>query len=226
MQHTFRALSVPRHPVWLRVTHGINALAVVALAVSGVAILLALPRLFWGEVGANAGPAWLDLPLPLNLEQTGWGRNLHFLAAWIFVLNGFIYLTLSSIGGRLWRRLVPDRDQVRPAAIRAEIRQHLRPTGEVAQRYNVLQKISYLVVVLVLSPVMLVSGLTMSPGVTTAVPELLALFGGRQSARTIHFLTACTLLLFLAVHVWQVLVNRPGRLLRGITIGGHVERDQ
>ena len=213
---------VPRHPVWVRTTHWLGAASLVGLAVSGTAILLALPRLFWGETGANDAPAWLTLPLPINLEQTGWGRNVHFLSAWIFVLNGFIYLTLAALTGRLFSRLLPTREQVRPTAIIADIRQHLamrRQSEPPPSRYNVMQKLAYLAVLVVLAPVMVLSGLTMSPGVTAAYPELFWLFGGRQSARTIHFLAAVGLVLFFLVHVWQVLINNPGRLLREMTVG-------
>jgi thiosulfate reductase cytochrome b subunit len=211
-----------RHPAWVRATHWINAAAFVALAVSGTAILLALPRLFWGETGSNDSPAWIVLPLPVNLEQTGWGRNLHFLAAWIFVLNGALYGLLALASGRLLRRLTPDRDQLHPRHIAADIRAHLRLTGSGAAgagRYNVLQKLAYLAVILVLAPVMLLSGLTMSPGVTAAYPELFTLFGGRQSARTIHFLSAAGLVGFLLIHVWQVLANGPLDLMRGMITG-------
>ncbi|MFK5597523.1 cytochrome b/b6 domain-containing protein [Methylobacterium sp. HMF5984] len=210
-----------RHPAWVRATHWINAAAFVALAISGTAILLALPRLFWGETGALDAPAWIALPLPVNLEQTGWGRNIHFLAAWIFVLNGLLYLAWSLATRHLSRRLLPDADQVRPAHIAGTVREHLhlRGPGPTQTRYNVLQKLAYLAVVLVLSPLMLLTGLTMSPGVTTAIPELFDLFGGRQSARTLHFLCASLLVAFLAVHVWQVLANGPAALMRGMTIG-------
>ena len=212
--------AVRRHPLWVRLTHWVNTAAFLALLVSGFAILLALPRLFWGETGANDAPAWIVLPLPVNLEQTGWGRNLHFLAAWIFVLNGALYLLIALVSGHLLRRLAPDRDQLRPRHVAADIRAHLHLRGPgAAGRYNVLQKLAYLGVILVLGPVMLLSGLTMSPGVTAAYPELFTLFGGRQSARTIHFLSAALLVGFLLIHVWQVLANGPLDLMRGMITG-------
>ena len=219
----------PRHPAWVRAAHWVNAAAFLALAVSGTAILLALPRLFWGETGALDAPAFLVLPLPVNTEQTGWGRNVHFLAAWIFVITGGLYLAACLLGGRLYRRLLPDADQVRPGHLGREIRDHLRLAGtqgqgtgrgpESGERYNALQKLAYLGVVLVLAPLMLLTGLTMSPGVTAAWPELFTLFGGRQSARTIHFLSATALVGFLLIHVWQVLANGPRALMRGMILG-------
>ena len=212
-----------RHALWVRLTHWIGAAAFLLLAVSGTAILLALPHLFWGETGANDAPAWISLPLPVNTGHTGWGRNLHLLAAWILVICSLVYGLAALLGGHFYRRLLPDADQVRPNHLAGEIRAHLRlrnPTDTAgAQRYNALQKLAYLVVILVLAPVMVLSGLTMSPGVTTAFPELFTLFGGRQSGRTIRFLTASALVLFLAIHIWQVLANRPWALLRGMTTG-------
>lgn len=212
-----------RHPIWVRLAHWITAAAFLALAVSGTAILLALPRLFWGETGANDAPAWLVLPLPVNTMQTAWGRDLHFLAAWIFVLTGLFYLLSSLVSGHLYRRLLPSHDQLSPAHLADEIQRHVRlradPTQPVETRYNALQKLAYLVVILVLAPLSLLSGLTMSPAVTAAYPELFTLFGGRQSARTIHFFAACMLVLFLLVHVWQVLANRPLQLLRAMITG-------
>lgn len=220
--------SAGQHPLWVRGTHWIVAGSFVALAVSGTAILLALPKLFWGETGANDAPAWITLPLPVDLTQTGWGRTLHFASAWVFATVGIAYLVLALLGGRLWRRLWPDRDQIRPSHLAQEIRAHLRLHGgdaASAPRYNALQKFAYLAVILVLAPTMLLSGLTMAPGVTAAWPELFTVFGGRQSARTIHFLSALALVLFLAVHVWQVFANRPGLLLRRMILGHSGKED-
>jgi thiosulfate reductase cytochrome b subunit len=104
----------------------------------------------------------------------------------------------------------------------ADIWNHIRlraPRGEADRRYNVLQKLSYLTVVFVLLPAIVLSGLTMSPAVTAAAPILFDLFGGRQSARTIHFLAANLILLFVLVHVVQVLlagvINRMRSMITG-----------
>ena len=221
IETTGRPFSRVRHPAWVRLTHWTGAAATLSLMVSGTAILLALPKLFWGETGANDAPAWITLPLPVNLEQTGWARNLHFLSAWIFVLNGAAYLALALLRGHLRRRLLPEPAEIRPRALAGEIRSHLRLRAGAPQtgRYNALQKLAYLAVLLVLAPLMLLTGLTMSPGVTAAWPELFALFGGRQSARTIHFLAAFAMVAFLAIHIWQVLANRPLDLMRGMIAG-------
>lgn len=214
----------PGHPAWVRIAYWAGTAAFFALVISGVAILLALPRLFWGETGSNALRAWIVLPLPINTEQTGWGRNLHFLSAWILVITGAVYFIVNLFGGRLRGRLVPERDQLHPRHVFAEMQAHLRSGGPrphafTNRRYNVLQKLAYLAVIVVLAPLMVLTGLTMSPGVTAAHPELFWMFGGRQSARTIHFLSACVLLAFVAVHVWQVLTNNPRSLMRGMLTG-------
>jgi thiosulfate reductase cytochrome b subunit len=161
-----------RHNMLVRATHWINFLSFLALAVSGIAILLAHPRFYWGEAGYFDTPAAFELPLRVNLDQTGWGRDLHFLAAWIIVLNGFIYVAWGLLS------------------------RHFRFAA-----YNSLQRIAYIAVVFGLLPMTILTGLTMSPAVTAAYPMLFAMFGGRQSARTIHFFAADLLVLFLIGHV-------------------------
>ena len=95
-----------RHNLLVRITHWVNTLAFLALVVSGSAILLAHPRLYWGETGAFGSPALFQLPLRLNLDQSGWGRSLHFLAAWICVLNGVVYV-LSGLVRRHFTAAMP-----------------------------------------------------------------------------------------------------------------------
>lgn len=213
---------IRRHRGWVRTAHWLVAAAFMMLLVSGVAILLALPNLYWGETGALGAPALLELPLPVSLEQTGWGRNLHFVAAWILVISGGAYLVAGLLGGHVRRDLLPARDQLRSDHFAREMSDHLalRPArGDEARRYNALQKIAYLVVIFLLFPLMVLTGLTMSPGVTTAFPELFTLFGGRHSARTIHFFAGSLLVLFLIVHVAQVFVGGAWNLTRSMITG-------
>src|SRR3989442_842246 len=153
-------------------------LAFLALVVSGSAILLAHPRLYWGETGAFGGPALIALPLRLNLDQSGWGRSLHFLAAWICVLNGVVYV-LSGL-----------------------VRRHF--TAAMPATYTTSQRLAYVGVVFVALPIMFVSGLALSPAVTAALPVTVRIFGGYQSARTIHFLGTGVLLVFLLVHLAMI----------------------
>ena len=177
---------MPRHALLVRATHWINFLSFLALAVSGTAILMAHPRFYWGETGYFDTPAAFELPLRVNLDQSGWGRDLHFLSAWIAVVNGLIYV----VWGLLSR--------------------HFRYAA-----YSVLQRVAYISVVFGLLPLLILTGLTLSPAVTAAYPALFTIFGGRQSARTIHFFAADLLALFLVVHV--IMTIRAGLVTSMIT---------
>ena len=173
-----------------------------------------------GQPQSGAFPEWATLGADLALA-----RDWHFLAAWLFVINGTIYLLFGLFSGHFRRDLAPHRDQLHPRHIAADIGNHLRlrrPRGEAAKRYNVLQKLTYLAVIFLLLPAMLASGLTMSPAVTAAFPFLFDLFGGRQSARTIHFIAANLLLLFVLVHVLQVLLAGAFNLMRSMITGRYV----
>jgi thiosulfate reductase cytochrome b subunit len=172
------ALDQPRHATLVRVTHWINTFSFLALLISGAAILMAHPHLYWGETGAFGSPALIDLPVPLNTDQSGWGRSLHFLAAWIGVLNGMAYVLFGFMTS------------------------HFR--SNMTRTYNVLQRLAYLAVIFVLFPLMIGTGLAMSPAVMAVLPALVGFFGGHQSARTIHFAVMDFLVLFLVVHVAMV----------------------
>jgi len=179
-----------------------------------------------GRVVRRAFPPWLTLPSRADLALA---RSWHFLAAWLFVFNGVAYLITGLISGHFRRDLLPKSDQLRARHIAAEIWNHLRlraPRGEADRRYNVLQKFAYLVVVFGLLPAMLLSGLTMSPGVTAAAPVLFDLFGGRQSARTIHFLTANLLVLFVLIHVFEVLISGAVNRMRSMITGRYAIRPE
>jgi len=154
-----------------------------ALVVSGIAILLAHPRFYWGETGSVGAPSLIDLPLPFVLTgQTGWGRSLHFLSAWICVANGIVYLLAKP------RYAIYDR----------------------------LQRSAYAAVVFALFPLIIWTGLAMSPAITSVFPAIVTSLGGRQSARTIHFFVADTLLLFLLAHIVMVIRSRH---LRAMIVG-------
>lgn len=160
-----------------------------------------------GDRRNQAFPGWATIPSWRDLAS---GRRWHFFFAWVFVLNGVIYLLSALLGGHLRRNLLPTRAELRPRHLLAEVAAHARlkfPKGEAARRYNVLQKSSYLAVVLVLLPLMLFTGLCMSPGVNAAVPWLIDLFGGRQGARSVHFISAGLIVLFVLVHVAMVLAS-------------------
>lgn len=157
-------------------------------------------------------------------------RGWHFMCAWILVLGAIAYSLYLLVSGRLRRVLWPARTELTFASLGRELSQHLRlrrARGEAARRYNLLQKLSYLSVILALIPLLIVSGVTMSNSVTAAFPDLLALFGGRQSARSIHFIAAMLLLAFIAVHVFQVFVAGFFNRMRSMITGRFaVEREE
>jgi thiosulfate reductase cytochrome b subunit len=169
-------------------------------------------------------PRWATLPA---IQDLATGRRWHIFLAWLFVANGLAYLILGALNGHFRRDLALSSDDVRPANIGASIVDHIRlkhPVGEAAKRYNVLQKFAYLAVVFVLLPVMVLTGLTMSPGVDAAVPWLLDLFGGRQSARSVHFIAANLIVLFVIVHLVEVVLAGPVNEIRSMITGRYVIR--
>ncbi|GGC45789.1 cytochrome b/b6 domain-containing protein [Chelatococcus reniformis] len=172
-----------------------------------------------GETRARAFPAWLTLPSYTDLAT---GRRWHFFFAWLFVINGLAYLIYGLAAGHFRRDLLPDADQLKPAHLVREIADHAHlrfPKGEAARRYNALQKLAYLAVIIVLLPLMVATGLTMSPGMNAAWPWLVDLFGGRQSARTLHFISASLIVAFVVVHLVMVLVSGLWNNLRSMITG-------
>ena len=175
-----------------------------------------------GQPVVQGFPQWLTLPSWRDLAT---GRRWHFFFAWLFVINGLIYLIAGVLTGHFRRDLAPTGEQIRPRSILQSIWDHMRlkhPTGDAAKRYNVLQKLTYLIVVFVLLPLMVGTGLTMSPGFDSIAPWLLTLFGGRQSARTIHFISANLIVLFVLVHVVEVLLAGVWNEIRSMITGRYV----
>ena len=173
-----------------------------------------------GDVAERGFPRWITLPADQDLATA---RRWHFFFAWLFVINGAVYLLYGLASGQLRARYLPTGSQLRH--IGAAVKEHLLlrfPQGEEAKRYNVIQKLTYVAVVLVLLPLQILAGLAMSPAVGSAVPWLLELFGGRQSARTIHFITASLLVLFVLVHVALVVLSGPWNNMRGMISGWYV----
>ena len=170
-----------------------------------------------GQVSSRAFPSWVTIP---SFQDLATGRRWHFFFAWVLVLNALGYLVWGVASRHFGKDLVPSRAEL--GHIGREVLEHLRlrfPRGEAAKRYNVLQQLAYLPVVFVLFPLMILTGLTMSPGIDSAVPQLLTLFGGRQTARLIHFVTASGLALFVIVHLVMVLVSGVWNNLRSMVTG-------
>jgi thiosulfate reductase cytochrome b subunit len=192
------------------------ALCFFALLLSGVEILISHPRFYWGETGSVMTPALFQIPIPSSRhmvptgygyvlpDQNGWSRYLHFQAAWGAVLAGALYFGFGLMG-HFWRELIPARRDLTWSSLAKLISAHLRPKsrgGE--QSYNVLQRLTYLLVIFVLFPLVIWTGLAMSPAIGSVWPAAVSVLGGQQSARTIHFFVSLLLVLFLLVHVAMV----------------------
>jgi Ni/Fe-hydrogenase b-type cytochrome subunit len=172
-----------------------------------------------GEQQTWAFPGWATIPTTYSLAD---GRRWHLLFAWVLAISLTLYMLWTLIGGHLRRDLHVRRAEWSPRHIWQDVKDHARlrfPKGEAAARYNILQKLSYIGVIFVALPLMIATGLTMSPGMNASAPWLLDLFGGRQSARSIHFLVAWTLVAFFVVHIAMVLLAGPVNEIRSMLTG-------
>jgi thiosulfate reductase cytochrome b subunit len=172
------------------------------------------------EAVVRAFPWWMTIPSYYSLAD---GRQWHFFFAWVFVLNALVYFGHGLLSRHLWRDLIPTLADLRhlPAAIIEHARLRL-PRGEAARRYNVLQRLTYLAVIFVLVPTIVLAGCAMSPRLDAGFPWLLTLFGGRQSARTVHFIAAWSLVAFVVAHVVMVLVSGLFNNMRSMVTGRYV----
>lgn len=224
---------VRRHHLITRLWHWTNAITLVVMLMSGLMIFNAHPRLYWGHYGANPDKAWLVIAETNGVAFPGWitipsfysladARLWHLAFAWLLVIALAGYLLWSVIGGHLRRDLAPQLAELSPRHLLHDIAQHARlrfPTGAAALRYNILQKLAYGAVLLGLLPLIVLTGMTMSPGLDAAFPWLVDLFGGRQSARSLHFLAAAGLVLFFAVHIAMVVLAGPVNEVRSMVTG-------
>ena len=216
-----------RHSVLVRVTHWVITMSFFALVVSGAEIVVSHPRFYWGETGNVLTDPWFKLPIPSsrNLvptgygyvlpDQNGWSRSLHFQTAWILVLTGLLYVVSGVVTAHFRKDLVPRKSDFSWRSVTSVVAHHLRfepPTEAEALSYNVLQRLTYLFVIFILFPLVIWTGLAMSPAFDSAIPVTVTLLGGRQSARTLHFLVSLALVAFLFVHVF--LVWRAGFISR------------
>jgi thiosulfate reductase cytochrome b subunit len=142
-------------------------------------------------------------------DQNGWSRYLHFQAAWIAILTGLLYTISILVTGHLRKNLLPDKSDRSWRSLSTTMVNHLRfkrPSVAEAWSYNLLQRIAYLFVIFVLFPLVIWSGLAMSPSFVSALPATVILLGGQQSGRTIHFFVSVLLLLFVIVHIIMILL--------------------
>ncbi len=207
-------------PAWLEIGsrdgEGFLRIGEVSVETTGV---LGLYKGASGLVQSRAFPGWATIPSGYDLALS---RRWHLTFAWLFAGGIVVYGLLSLVNGHLRRDLLPGASELRPRHIWREIRDHARlrlPTGKAALRYNTLQKLSYFGVIVILIPLMVLTGLTMSPGMDATWPWLLDLFGGRQTARSIHFIAAALLVLFVIVHLAMVLLAGPFNELRSMITG-------
>jgi thiosulfate reductase cytochrome b subunit len=223
-----------RHSALLRVTHWITALCFIALLVSGLEIVVSHPRFYWGETGNVLMQPLFKIPIPSSRntvptgygyvmpDQNGWSRYLHFQAAWLLVLTGLLYVISIFLTGYLRNGLLPGKADLSWRVLSTEIANHLRfkrPGAAEAWSYNVLQRLSYLLVIFALFPLIIWTGLAMSPGFVSAFPATVTLLGGQQSARTIHFFVTLALVLFLLVHVMMVFLAGFKSRMRAMIMG-------
>jgi thiosulfate reductase cytochrome b subunit len=239
-----------RHARWVRVCHWAVTVSVFTLAFSGVVILMAHPRLYWGEVGNDLTPALFELPISRNhrhggwtdrapfvrnsasaasasrtydiFNQNGWGRSLHFLSAWVAVAFGAVYLLAGVFTGHFRLHIWPRPGELSPRLLWGELVRHLSlriPPATGGPQYGLMQKCAYCAVVFAGLPLAVLTGLAMSPAITATYPFLRSMFGGFQSARTVHFFVFVALLLFAIVHIAMVVKSGFKRQIRGMTSG-------
>jgi len=223
-----------RHALIVRITHWVNATALAILLMSGLQIFNAHPALYWGKSSytgalaffqlAHGFPSWMTLPGGRWLAM---GRRWHLFFAWIFVINGLIYVAYSIVNRHLSRDLNPTRSDWR--SIGRSVIDHLRlrhPMGEASRHYNILQKLAYLFVIFGLLPFVILMGWALSPRLDTVIPGWVDIVGGRQSARTLHFIAAWTLVGFVLVHVFEVVITGLFNNLRSMITGRYVVENE
>jgi thiosulfate reductase cytochrome b subunit len=225
-----------RHSGVVRVTHWITVVAFFALLVSGGEIVISHPRFYWGEVGNVMTRPMFTLPIPASRDtvptgygyvmpdQNGWSRSLHFQAAWAAVLTGLVYGIASLWNGHFRRDLLPKGSDWTWRAVRDVLAKSLHrtpPEGREAGSYNVVQRSVYLSVIFLAFPLVIWTGLAMSPAFVSACPLTVILLGGRQSARTLHFFLSGFLLLFVVVHVAMVVLAGFRSRMRAMITGAY-----
>lgn len=232
----------PRHSAVVRITHWITAVCFVALFVSGAEIVISHPRFYWGETGNVLTTPLFRLPIPSSRklvptgygyvlpDQNGWSRALHFEAAWLVVLTGLLYLSYGLLSGHFRKNILPGRKHMVWRSLWASFIKPLRlqrPSAAEALSYNGLQRFTYMFVIFILFPLVVWSGLAMSLGFISAFPWSVNLLGGRQSARTIHFLSSVVLVLFVVVHLAMVCIaGFRSRTAAMITGGASITKER
>jgi thiosulfate reductase cytochrome b subunit len=175
---------------------------------------------FLGKSGSAENPDWMAFPGVVTIPSTrdlATGRVIHFFFGWVLVATMLVWFVASLINGHLRRDIVPGGKDL--AGLPGDVANHARFRFAHGRTYGPLQKLSYAVVLLILFPLIVLTGLSMSPGMNALTPWLLDIFGGRQTARTIHFVTMALLVLFFIVHIAMVLAAGPLNELRSMITG-------
>ena len=216
-----------RHGIITRLWHWLNVVCVIVLFMSGLNISNAHRYLYWGDWGFSPDQAWLAVP-----RFPGWmtipdyyslavARDWHVLMAWPFAIGLLIMWVAMLVSRHFWRDLRTRRADWTWSAIKADVTKHLKfDFSHEGSKYNFLQRLSYGVVLGVFLPMMVLTGMAISPGIEPALPWLVDGLGGRQSARSLHFIFAFVTMAFFVVHVVMVLISGPVRQMRDMITGG------
>lgn len=219
---------IHRHSLVTRAWHWLNAVALLVLIGSGLGISNAHPRLYWGRYGANFDqawatlprfPAWLTIPANYNLALS---RRWHLFFALVLAFGLLAYMLASLLSRHFQRDLRLRRAELSRAHVWADFTAHLQfrfHDPEAPRDYNVFQKLSYVLVIFIALPLVILTGLALSPGMDAGWPWLLDLFGGRQSARSIHFLAMVVLAGFTIVHLVLVILAGAWNEVRSMITG-------
>ena len=215
-----------RHALSTRIWHWVNAISLIILFMSGLNISNAHPYLYWGEWGFSPTEAWAAVP-----RFPGWAtipgyyslakaRDWHLVFAWVFSLGLLLFMLAALVNGHFVRDLFTRAREWRWRLFATEVRQYLRFNfAHTGGKYGSIQKLAYSLVVFILLPMMILTGMAISPGMDAAWPWLLDVTGGRQSARSLHFIAAFALLGFTIVHLLLVLLTGPWGQLKGMITG-------
>ncbi|WP_249276410.1 cytochrome b/b6 domain-containing protein [Sphingomonas baiyangensis] len=225
---------IRKHALATRLWHWTNAVAIIVMLGSGFMILNAHPHLYWGDYGANFEqpwfrvawvfeggriPGWLTIPSTYNLALA---RRWHLFFALVLAFALTAYMIAGLVNRHFQRDLAIRRAELAPAHLAHDVREHLALRFHDPARpgaYNILQKLSYVGVIFVALPLAILTGLTMSPGINAAAPWMLDLFGGRQSARSLHFIASIAIAAFLVVHLALVILAGPVNEVRSMITG-------
>lgn len=220
--------AIHRHGLVTRIWHWVNAVAIFVLIGSGLGISNAHPRLYWGRYGANFDhawatlprfPDWLTIPAGYNLAMS---RRWHLFFALVLAFALLAYMVASLVNRHFQRDLRVRRGELSRAHLWADLKAHLQfrfHAPESPRDYNIFQKLSYVLVIFVALPLVIGTGLALSPGMNAAWPWLLDLFGGRQSARSLHFIAMAVLAGFTLVHLVLVILAGAWNEVRSMITG-------